>query len=109
MDSRNNFALAVGAQGARRNLNSRWLRIAVSLLMLIGLLGFSILAKNSCYLPESNPAHYISNASKMCPAHSPEFLDRTPLHLISLLIPQKATSRETHRNDPELRPINQIT
>jgi hypothetical protein len=108
MMSHGTFDQAGGSKRAPRKLSRRLLARVAALLMIVGVVGLSTVAKNTGYLPNSNPAHYISAASKMSPVHSPDFLDRLTLHPISKLIPQKPPSRETHRNDPELPPINQI-
>jgi hypothetical protein len=90
-----------------RSMRPLFFKLAV-LLMLVLVMGLSTLAKNTGYLPDSNPAHYISSASKMSRGQSPAILDQTPVQPISRLIPHKATSGETHRNDPQLPPNNQI-
>ena len=79
-----------------------------ALVVLVAVMALSTLAKNTDYLPDSNPAHYLSSASKMRLVHSPVIQDRTPSHPISKTIPQKQISKETHRNDPGLPSIQKI-
>jgi hypothetical protein len=45
-----------------------WFRVAV-VVLLVAVTGLSTLAKNCQYLPNTNPAQYVSNATKMKAVH----------------------------------------
>jgi hypothetical protein len=58
-------------------------------LLLLAIAGFSTLAKNSQYSAQSNPAHFITFASKMIVSPLPVVIDQTPLRPVGrFLLPQ---------------------
>jgi hypothetical protein len=60
------------------------------------------LAKNSWYLPQSNPVHYLNIASKMRVPQVSVVLNKAPLRPIAMLIPAPEIIRSTH--EPDLEP-----
>lgn len=76
-----------------RNLSKDLLASTAMLLLLIAVASLSTLAKNSEYLPESNPAHFLSMASKMKAGHLPVLVVPAPLSLPSKLAPPLPTFR----------------
>ena len=70
-------------------------------LLLFAVPTLSTLAKNSCYLPQSNPVHYLNIASKMQVPYVPVVLEKAPLRPIAKLIPAPEVIRSTHEPDPE--------
>jgi len=69
-----------------------YLKVGV-VLLLFAIAGFSTLAKNSQYLSQSNPAHYINISSKMKVSHLPVVIDRTPLRPVARFIPPQPEMR----------------
>ena len=75
---------------------------ALLALLLFAVPALSTLAKNSWYLPQSNPVHYLNIASKMQVPQVPVVLEKAPLRLIAMLIPAPEEAiRSTHEPDPE--------
>jgi hypothetical protein len=69
-----------------------YVRVGV-VMLLLAIVGFSTLAKNSQYLSRSNPAHYINISSKMKVSHLPVVIDRTPLRPVARFIPPEPEMR----------------
>jgi hypothetical protein len=59
------------ATGIRARRLVRVLHRVLALLLLAAVPGLSTLAKISWYLPQSNPGHYLTTATKMKVAHAP--------------------------------------
>jgi hypothetical protein len=76
-----------------------FVRGALFALLLFAVPALSTLAKNSCYLPQSNPVHYLNIASKMQVPHVPVVLEKAPLRPIAKLIPAPEVIRITHEPD----------
>jgi hypothetical protein len=72
--------------GAPDHSRRLWFR-AAGLALLFTVIGLSTFAKNSQYLPKSDPVHYTNIASKMKVAQSPAILDQEPLHIVANLVP----------------------
>jgi hypothetical protein len=73
---------------------------ALLALLLFAVPALSTLAKNSWYLPQSNPVHYLNIASKMQVPHVPVVLEKAPLRAIAMLIPApEELIRSTHEPD----------
>jgi hypothetical protein len=72
-------------------------------LLLFAVPALSTLAKNSWYLPQSNPVHYLNIASKMRVPQVAVVLNKAPLRAIAMLIPApEEVIRSTH--EPDLEP-----
>jgi hypothetical protein len=71
------------------------------ILLLFALAGLSALAKQSKYLPESNPIHFLSNATKMNVAHAPVLFVAAPLSALAKVVPPQPTYQATQRTIPE--------
>lgn len=76
-------------------------RGALLALLLLAVPTLATLAKNSWYLPQTNPVHYLNIASKMQVPHVPVVLDKTPLQLIAMLIPAPEVVRSMQEPDFE--------
>ncbi len=63
------------------------------LLLLFLVASLSTLAKNSQYLPKSNPARFVNIATKMKLAQSPVLFSWMPLHPVARAIPPRPTTR----------------
>jgi hypothetical protein len=74
---------------------------ALLALLLFAVPTFATLAKNSWYLPQSNPVHYLNIASKMQVPHVPVVLEKAPLQPIAMLIPAPEVIRVACESDPE--------
>jgi len=73
-------------------------------LLLLALPTLATLAKNSWYLPQSNPGHYLNIASKMNVPHGSIVLKQAPLRAIAKLLPAPQViwrARETDREPPK--------
>ncbi len=81
---------------ARRLASRRgYLKVCLGLLLL-AVIGFSTLAKNSQYRSQSDPAHYLNISSKMKVSPAPVATDRTPLQAIARFVPPAPVSCFTH-------------
>jgi hypothetical protein len=76
-----------------------FVRGALFALLLFAVPALSTLAKNSWYLPQSNPVHYLNIASKMRVPQVAVVLSKTPLQPIAMLIPAPEVIRITHEPD----------
>jgi hypothetical protein len=56
-------------------------------LLLLSVGGLETLAKSNEYLPQSNPAHYLSIASKLKVGHTPVLLAARQLPFVSPIVP----------------------
>jgi hypothetical protein len=70
-------------------------RGALLVLLLLAVPMLATLAKQSWYLPQSNPGHYLNIASKMQVPHCPIILEKTPLQAIAKLEPPQPVARST--------------
>ncbi|PYU29278.1 MAG: hypothetical protein DMG32_00470 [Acidobacteria bacterium] len=70
-------------------------------LLLFAVPTLATLAKNSWYLPSSNPGHYLNIASKMQLRHCPIILEKAPLQPIAKLVPPQPVARSTREPDSE--------
>jgi hypothetical protein len=71
-------------------------------LLFVAVPALSTLAKNSWYLPQSNPGHYLNIASKMQVPHCPFVFDRAPLQATAKFVPWQPLTRS--RREPDLKP-----
>jgi len=92
----------------QRQLN-RFLARAVAFLLLFAVAGLRIIAKTNSGLPSSNPAHYISAATKMEQTQPPVISERPPLRIVSSLAPQTEMAQENRRDGTDFSPPNQLT
>jgi hypothetical protein len=72
---------------------------ALLALLLFAVPALSTLAKNSWYLPQSNPVHYLNIASKMRVPQVAVVLNKTPLRPFAMLIPAPEVIRSTREPD----------
>jgi len=79
-----------------------FVRGALFALLLLAVPTLTTLAKNSWYLPQSNPVHYLNIASKMRVPQVSVVLNKAPLRPIAMLIPAPEIIRSTH--EPDLEP-----
>ena len=79
-----------------------FVRGALLTVLLFAVPGLATLAKNSWYLPQSNPVHYLNISSKMQVPHVPVALERAPLQWIAMLIPVPEVIRSTREFDRDL-------
>jgi hypothetical protein len=87
-----------------------FVRSALLTLLVFAVPALSTLAKNSWYLPQSNPVHYLNIASKMQVPHVPVVLEKAALQPIAQLIPAPEVIRSTPEPDPEApRPSISVT
>jgi hypothetical protein len=70
-------------------------------LLLIAVPTLATLAKNSWYLPQSNPGHYLNISSKMQVPHCPMILERAPLQAIANLLPVQPVTRSIRAPNEE--------
>jgi len=93
----------------RQNRMNRFLAIGVALPLLIAVAGLRIVGKANRALPRSNPAHYISDATKMEQTQTRTIPERPPLRMVSSLAPQTETAHQDRRDETDLSPPNQLT
>jgi hypothetical protein len=77
---------------------------ALLALLLCAVPALATLAKNSWYLPQSNPGHYLNIASKMQVRHCPVLLEKTPLQATAKLPtpqPIAPSAREADSEPPK--------
>jgi hypothetical protein len=74
---------------------------ALLALLLFAVPTLATLAKNSWYLPQSNPGHYLNTASKMQVRHCPVILEKTPLQATTKLPMPQPIARSTREADSE--------
>ena len=81
----------------------RALHRVLALLLLISVPGLSTLAKINWYLPQSNPGHYLTTATKMKVAHAPtvksDVLQSFPRSVVSTQ-PESAVFSEERQETP---------
>jgi hypothetical protein len=92
---------AINSSLQLRECLAAFLKGALLALLLFAVPALSTLAKNSWYLPQSNPVHYLNIASKMQVPHCPVVLERAPLHAIVDLLPVPPVTRSTREPDAE--------
>jgi len=61
----------------------------------------STLAKNSWYLPQSNPGHYLNIASKMQMPHCPAVFENKLLDAVARFVPLQPLTRRTRESEPQ--------
>lgn len=76
-------------------------RGALLALLLLAVPTLATLAKNSWYLPQSNPGHYLNIASKMWVPHCPIVLEKTPLRASAKFVPMLEVIRSARERDSE--------
>jgi hypothetical protein len=76
-----------------------FVRGALFALLLFAVPTLTTLAKNSWYLPQSNPVHYLNIASKMRVPQVAVVLNKAPLQPIAMLIPAPEVIRSTQEPD----------
>ena len=74
---------------------------ALLALLLCAVPALATLAKNSWYLPQSNPGHYLNIASKMQVRHCPVILEKTPLQATAKLPMPQPIAPSTREADSE--------
>jgi hypothetical protein len=84
-----------------RNYLAPFVRGTLLTLLLFAVPTLATLAKNSWYLPQSNPGHYLNIASKMQVRHCPIILEKTPLQAMAKLIPAPEVVWSTRERDSE--------
>jgi hypothetical protein len=65
------------------------------LLLLLAVPALSTMAKTNWYLPQSNPGHYLTIASKMKVACSPIVFDRGPVARTPIIVPPQPLTQKT--------------
>jgi hypothetical protein len=73
-------------------------------LLLFAVPTLSTLAKDSWYLPQSNPGHYLNVASKMKVPHCPILFEKAPLQTTAKLAPPQpraSSIREANSEPPK--------
>src|ERR1700726_2758272 len=78
-----------------------FVRGALLALLLFAVPALSTLAKNSWYLPQSNPGHYLNIASKMQVPHSPVILEKVPLQAVAKVVPPQPVARNIPEPDSD--------
>jgi len=71
------------------------------ILLLLTVPTLSTLAKDSWYLPASNPVHYLNIASKMQVPHCPLVLHKAVLDFVAVLIPFRPICQRMRGRDLE--------
>lgn len=74
---------------------------ALLTLLLFAVPTLSTLAKDSWYLPQSNPGHYLNIASKMQVPHCPIVFEKTPLQATAKLAPPQPAAPSIREADSE--------
>jgi hypothetical protein len=83
----------------RTNLSNRILVRPAILLLIFAIAGLTTLAKQSRYLPESNPSHYLSSATKLSMGNHPIDFLAADLRPVAKVVPLQ----------PEFRAFPQTT
>jgi hypothetical protein len=81
----------------RRNLFNRILVSTAILLLIFAIAGLTTLAKQSRYLSESNPSHYLSSATKLCMADHPVAFLVAEVRPVAKVIPLQPEFRAVPR------------
>ena len=74
---------------------------ALLALLLFAVPTLATLAKDSWYLPQSNPGHYLNVASKMKVPHSPMVFEKAPLQATAKLAPPQPPAPSIREADSE--------
>jgi hypothetical protein len=90
---------AINSSVHLRKCLAPFVRGALLALLLFAVPALSTLAKNSWYLPQSNPVHYLNIASKMRVPQVAVVLNKAPLQPIAMLIPAPEVIRAAHEPD----------
>lgn len=75
---------------------------ALLALLLLAVPTLATLAKDSWYLPQSNPGHYLNIASKMQVPHCPIVFEKTPLEATAKLKPPQPLAQRIPEADSVL-------
>lgn len=92
----------------RRNNSKRVLIKTTALLLIFAIAGLSTLAKQSRYLPESNPTHFLSNAAKMDEPHQPIHFAPAVLRPVAKIAPPQSEFRTRFVLDSEKPDLPEI-
>jgi hypothetical protein len=84
-----------------------WLQ-ASAILLLFAVAGLSTGAKDSQYLPNTHPAHYLNISSKMKVSSPAPVLNRVPFQATEKIAPPRFVIRLIHREEPPLLVIQLI-
>lgn len=84
-----------------------WLKTGVLALLLL-VVGFATVAKNSQYLPQSHPAHYVNIASKMKVAPSPLVFEEQPLDPVARVVPSTPARLRSERDESETPSVQTV-
>jgi hypothetical protein len=91
MSTNSNAAADFARPGALKLATKRIL----VLLLLLAVPALSTMAKTNWYLPQSNPGHYLTIASKMKVACSPIVVDRGPVARTPIIVPPQPLTQKT--------------
>ena len=69
------------------------------MLLLLAVPTLATLAKDSCYLPQSNPGHYLNIASKMQVPHCPVILKKALSRVFVKIVPTPQPVRIARERD----------
>jgi hypothetical protein len=91
-----------------RNHLKRVLLGTALVLLVIQMVGLSVLAKENQALPNSNPEHFLSNATKMIVRHLPALLLPALLEVVVQAVPLQPGFRVIYAIWPERVEVPQI-
>jgi hypothetical protein len=74
-------------------------RGALLVLLLFAVPTLATLAKDSWYLPQSNPSHYLNIANKMQVPHCPVILKKAPSRVFVKIVPMLQPVRTARERD----------
>jgi hypothetical protein len=98
------FLISPQGENGRFSLSKRVLCRLAILALLVALAGFVTVARNSWYCSQSNPAHYLSIASKAKVSCAQAMPNQEPLKPIARSVqpqPNQVAFRRTRENPPE--------
>lgn len=87
-----------------RNDLRLFVRSLLLALLIVAVPALSTLAKDSWYLPQSNPCHYLNIASKMQVPHCPAVLGRGISETVARFIPVQPLARSVRTREAEAEP-----
>src|SRR5579864_8339912 len=83
---------------------------ALLILLFFAVPTLSTLAKDSWYLPQSNPGHYLNIATKMQVRHCPVILEKAPVQaFVNFVFPRPVRRNTLHRNAEPPKPSIGVT
>jgi hypothetical protein len=82
--------------------SAAYVKRSLLILLLLTVPTLSTFAKDSWYLPASNPVHYLNIASKMQVPHCPVVVPKAVLHVVAIFIPVRPVSERM--SAPDLEP-----